>query len=135
MSPSHPLRAGVAAFALVFAAGFGLGTIRTIIVAPQLGETNAVLFELPLMLAVSWLVVGWAAHRWHVQSVDDALTMGVMAFALLLSAELALAVMVFGERWQDWAGNLLRLPGVLGLAAQIAFALMPLFRVVSRRDH
>jgi hypothetical protein len=134
-SQSHPLRAGAAAFALVFVAGFGFGTIRTIIVAPRLGETNAVLLELPAMLAVSWFVVGWAVRRWTVQSVAGALLMGSAALVLLLSAELALAVSLFGERWQDWAANLTRPPASLGFAAQVAFALMPLVRVETRRDH
>ncbi len=135
ISLSHSLRAGAAAFALVFVAGFGFGTVRTIIVAPLLGETNAVLLELPFMLLVSWVAVGWAVGRWNVRSIRSALMMGAFTFALLLSSEIALAVMVFGQRWQDWATNLLHVPGSLGLAAQIAFALMPFFHILSRRSH
>lgn len=135
ISLSHSLRAGAAAFALVFVAGFGFGTVRTIIVAPLLGETNAVLLELPFMLLVSWVAVGWAVGRWNVRSIRSALMMGAFTFALLLSSEIALAVMVFGQRWQDWATNLWHVPGSPGLAAQIAFALMPFFQTLSRRSH
>jgi hypothetical protein len=42
------LRYGLEAFAL----GFGLGIFRTLVVAPALGETVAVLIELPVLLSV-----------------------------------------------------------------------------------
>ena len=40
-------------FALVFAAGFVLGTIRTLWAVPWLGVRTAELVELPIMLGVS----------------------------------------------------------------------------------
>lgn len=41
--------AGLAYFAVVFAAGFALGVLRVLFAMPILGETVAVLFELPVM--------------------------------------------------------------------------------------
>jgi len=49
------LRAGVLYFALVFGAGFALGTIRTLWTAPSFGTRTAELMEMPIMLAVSGL--------------------------------------------------------------------------------
>ena len=40
-------------FAATFAAGFALGTFRTLFLAPRVGEFVAVLIELPIMLAVA----------------------------------------------------------------------------------
>jgi hypothetical protein len=56
------------------------------------------------------------------------LTMGAWAFLLLMLAEMALAVWVFGRSGAAyWAG--FGAPAAqLGLAGQIGFALMPLFR-------
>lgn len=39
--------------AIVFAAGFGLGTIRVLLLAPYFGELTSVVFEIPLMLLLS----------------------------------------------------------------------------------
>ena len=41
----HTFKAGVLYFALVFAAGFALGTIRTLWVMPRLGVSTAELIE------------------------------------------------------------------------------------------
>ena len=49
------LRAGVVYFAVVFATGFALGTVRTLWLAPALGERRAELLETPFMLAACGL--------------------------------------------------------------------------------
>jgi len=41
-------------WAAVFLIGFVLGTLRVLFVAPSVGETAAVLAEMPFMLAASW---------------------------------------------------------------------------------
>jgi hypothetical protein len=45
------LKAGLIYFAIVFGAGFVLGTIRTLWVVPRLGTRMAELMETPIMLA------------------------------------------------------------------------------------
>lgn len=57
--------AGLAYFTLVFAAGFALGTARVLVLLPGVGETTAVLLELPLILTVSWLPAGGSSRDWH----------------------------------------------------------------------
>jgi len=47
------LRPALAYFLPVFALGFVLGTVRTLWLAPMLGELAAVAAELPVMLAAS----------------------------------------------------------------------------------
>jgi hypothetical protein len=39
--------------------------------------------------------------------------------------ESALAVLVFGESLAEWTASLFRIAGIIGLAGQMLFALMP----------
>ena len=120
------IQAGVTYFLTVFAIGFALGTIRVLLVIPRIGETNAVLLELPLMLALSWLVCGWLVRHFVVtQAIPQRLAMGAIAFALLLLAELAVSVLGLGRTPAEHLASYQALGAQLGLAAQILFALMP----------
>ena len=47
------VKAGAIYFALVFGAGFVLGTVRTLWVVPRVGTRTAELTEMPIMLAVT----------------------------------------------------------------------------------
>lgn len=121
------LCAGACYFAIVFAIGFVLGAIRVLLVIPRFGDTNAVLLELPVMLALSWIACAWLARHFAVPpGVGERLLMGGFAFALLMSGELGVSVLGFGRTVaQHFAGY--RTAGVqLGLAAQVGFALFPL---------
>ena len=53
------LKAGTFYFALVFGAGFLLGTIRVLWVAPRFGTRIAELMEAPIMLVVTILTARW----------------------------------------------------------------------------
>jgi hypothetical protein len=59
-------QAGSTYFGLVLALGFALGTLRVLALAPYLGPTGAVLVELPIMLAASWVLCGWLIARFAV---------------------------------------------------------------------
>lgn len=111
-------------FLAIFALGFMLGTIRTLWLAPAIGATAAVLCELPAMLAASW----WLAHRIVRRtrlSPGAALGMGALAFALLMAAEALLAALLVGQSLAQWAGDLVRTPGWIGLSGQVLFGLFP----------
>ena len=122
-------KAGLLYFAGIFALGVVLGTLRTFFVAPRLGDLAAVLLELPVILAASWWLSGGLV-RWLAVPAHAAprLMMGATAFGLLMLAELALSVWVFGRTaGQYWAGYT-ALPMQIGQAGQIGFALFPLLR-------
>lgn len=124
------LKAGVAYFAVVFAFGFLLGTVRVLGLAPRLGETGAVLIELPIILLISWFVCIWLLDRFAVpQQPAPRATMGAAAFALLMAAELGVSLLVLGRTdtghlatYQSWST-------ALGLAAQLGFAAFPLLQM------
>jgi hypothetical protein len=123
--------AGILYFVFIFALGFALGTARVLVVAPLLGEVEAVLLEIPIMLAASWIACGWLVRRFRISpTVGSRLSMGVLALALLMLAEFMVSVFAFERTPAEHLASYLSWSAVLGLAAQIAFAAMPL--VVSR---
>lgn len=121
------VKAGVEYFVIVFAAGFLLGMLRVTVVVPQLGALRAVLIELPIMLAISWVTCRWIITRYTVPgTIIDRLAMGGVAFALLMVAELGLSVLLFKQTVIDHLATYKTAAGVMGLLMQIGFALFPL---------
>lgn len=124
--------AGLRYFAAVFALGFVLGTVRTLFVAdaPGAGRLTGVLIELPVMLAASWFVCGWIVRRHALAPrAVPRLQMGALAFALLMAAEMAVGVALFGRTPIEHLALYRDASYALGLAAQVAFALMPLVQM------
>jgi len=128
---TRAVEAGVTYFAIVFAAGFALGTVRVLLLVPQVGELPAALLELPIMLGISWFVCAKLIARYQVPPrIPARLTMGFVAFGLLMLAELALSLLLFGRSTNDFAQALATPHGMTGLAGQVLFGLMP---VIARR--
>jgi hypothetical protein len=126
---SRSIRAGLLYFAIVFAAGFALGTLRVLVVVPQVGELSAVLAELPILLGVSWVVCGYAIRRCDVDATFDARgAMGLFAFSVLMAVEYLMANVGFGRSLAEHLSRYAEPAQALGLAGQIAFGAMPLFR-------
>lgn len=126
------LAAASAYFALVFALGFLLGTVRTLLVpdAPGAPRLLGVLIELPVMLAASWFLCAYVVRRLEVPATAEArLLMGGLAFLFLLVAELLVGVFLFGRPVAAHFALYRDASYALGLAAQVAFASMPLLQV------
>jgi hypothetical protein len=124
--------AGAAYFAMVFALGFLLGTVRTLFVrdAPGGGRLVGVLVELPIMIAASWFLCWSAVRRFSVApTVAARVAMGGVAFALLLFAELLVGALLFGRTPAAHFALYREASYALGLAAQMAFALLPLLQL------
>ena len=121
------VRFAVLYFAAVFAAGFILGTIRTLLVIPRIGELPAVLLELPVILVIAWIVCGWLMRGQPLRK-SEAIAAGALAFAILMVAETALSVMLFGRTPAEYLASFTQLHGLLGLAGQVVFATFPYVR-------
>lgn len=115
---------GTAYFVTVFAAGFVLGVLRTLVLVPLLGELAAVLVELPLILTIAWLACTRILRRWPL-SPRSALGMGAIAFLLLMAAEAGLSTLLAGRSLAEHLALYSQLPHQLGLAGQLVFALFP----------
>jgi hypothetical protein len=102
---------------------------RVVAVAPQLGAFGATLIELPLMLAASWVTCRWTMRRFEVpERLAARLVVGGLAFALLIGAEILLGITAFSRTWPEQMQAFITPEGLTGLAAQVAFALMPAIR-------
>jgi len=115
---------GLLYFATIFMLGFVLGAMRTLWVMPMVGAAPALLLELPVMLLASWLLASRIVRRAHLSLAASA-AMGALAFILLMTAEALLALFVFDQCVTSWIAGLMRMPGCIGLAGQVAFGLIP----------
>lgn len=119
--------AGIAYFGLVFLLGMILGTIRILLLEPWVGEVTAVLIELPVMLAGSWIACGRLIGRFGVPPRPGSrLVMGGLAFLLLVAAELWLSLFAVGGTVAEHFRSYLEADHLLGLLGQLVFASFPL---------
>jgi len=127
------IKAAMVYWAMIFALGFLLGAIRTYWIVPALGDvTIAVLAEIPFMLAASWWCARTLVRRYAVDRTARRAVMGGLAFALLMAAEATVGLILAGESLSDWLTSLWHMPGILGFASQILFALFPLMQAPLR---
>ena len=125
------MMAALAYWGAVFAPAFALGVVRTLWLAPQIGALAAVAVEVPIVLAISWFAARAAVHRWRLGR-GEAAAMGAVAFALLMLAEWGLAL-GSGQSSAAWLAGMTTAPGMLGLAGQVGFAMMPGVAALVRR--
>lgn len=122
------LIAGGLYFGAVFTLGFLMGVLRVLVASPRLGEVGALVLELPVMLAASWLICDWLMRRFSIdRRPSGSWTMSAVAFVLLLVAEPLGAMLLFGRTPADLFAGYWTAPALLGLASQVAFVLFPLF--------
>lgn len=119
LSGALVLRAGASYFALVFGAGFLLGSIRVPFLVPRLGERAAELLETPVMLAVIFLASRYVVRRFSLEA-QASIFVGLLALALLVGAEFMLAA-AMGRSVMD------RDPvsGAVYLASLLLYAALP----------
>ena len=87
-APTRTARAALAYFALVFGAGFILGSIRVPFLVPRLGERVAELIEMPFMFVIIVFAARFIVKRFALPiAAPLRLSVGIVALALLLIAE------------------------------------------------
>ncbi|WP_149586917.1 hypothetical protein [Tabrizicola flagellatus] len=123
---SHFVKPALAYALPVFALAFCLGALRVTLVEPRIGPLAAVALEVPVVLALSWLVAGAVLRRWP-QDWPRRLAMGALAFLVLMALELATALS-FGQSAAGFLAAMATPAGLLGLAGQVGFGLIPALR-------
>ena len=118
-------RAALTYYGIIFACGTVLGILRNLLLVPRLGSTAATALEIPVMLALSWLVCGAILRRLAVSMrISARIAMGAMALAFLWLSE-ALLAMALGASASSFFTAFTTPAGTLGALAQIAFAAFP----------
>ena len=130
--PARIAIAGTAYFALAFAAGFALGTIRVLAVVPRIGERAAELVEAPLMLAVVVAAARFVVRRFVPGAPAAArLAVGLLGVALLLAVEFTVVLALRGLSPAEYFAGRDPVAGAVYVALLALFAAMP--ALVERR--
>lgn len=124
---------GLIYFAAIFTFAFVMGIARVLVIAPRLGTTAAVLLEVPILIAASW-VVARRLLRDRSFVLHERAAMGAIAFTLTMASEAVLSRVMREESIIEWAASLVTPLGLIGLAGQVAFAAMPVLAGHSRTD-
>ena len=120
-------------FALVLGTGFVLGIFRVPFLVPRIGERWAELAEMPIMAAAIFLSAGYILRRFpEVDSPRRALIVGFLALALLICAELGLAVLLQSQTLAEYIASRDKVSGSVYLVMLLVFALMPRLRLSKR---
>jgi hypothetical protein len=121
------MKAGVLYFALVFGAGFVLGTVRTLWVVPRVGTRKAELMETPIMLVVTIVAARWTVLRLSVSAMWSArLEMGCIALVLMLIAEFGFMLWIRGISIREYLAKRDRVSGTAYYLMLLVFAILPL---------
>jgi hypothetical protein len=124
------LQAGALYFGIVFGAGFVLGAIRTLWIAPRVGTRTAELMEAPIVLVVTIFAARWVVlHLAAPPSLSARLGMGGFALALLLAAEFGLVLWLRGLSIKEYLATRDRVAGTVYYLLLVVFAIMPLLVV------
>jgi hypothetical protein len=125
--PSRTIKAGIAYFALVFGAGFVLGSIRVPFLVPHLGERAAELIEMPFMFVVVLVSARFIINRFSLPAnVLARLGAGFLALGLLVAAEVLLAVALQDRTFDEYVASRDPVSGIVYLVMLALFAVMPL---------
>ena len=122
-------RAAAVYFGIVFGVGFLLAMVRVPFLVPRWGERVAELVEMPFMLVAIFLAAGYVVRKYStVASERGWLVVGVLALAMLLAAELVLAVVLADRSVGDYIAGRDPVSGTVYLGALVMFAVMPWLR-------
>ena len=133
MMVARVLMAGLLYFALTFGAGFVLGSLRILLLAPRIGARAAELAETPVMIAISWFAARWVVRRLEVPpATRPRAGMGLLALALMLVAEFSLVLRLRGITLEEYFATRDPVSGAAYYSALVLLALMPL--IVGRRS-
>ena len=117
-------------FALVLGTGFVLGVLRVLFLVPRIGERSAELAEMPIMAAVIFISAGYILRRFPaVCQPSRSLIAGVLAFLLLVAAELALATVLQDRTVAEFIASRDKVSGSVYFALLLVFAVMPRLRL------
>ena len=117
-------------FFIVFGAGFILGSIRVLLVVPEIGTRWAELLETPVMGTVIYFAAGYLNKRFPLDP-GSRLRVGLVALSYSVAAELTVAVFLQDRSIGDALFNRDPVSGTAFYALLGLFAIMPRCRAAS----
>lgn len=135
------IQAGLAYGAIVLGAGFLLGLVRVPLLVPRIGERWAELVEMPIMAVVIDLAAGHMLRRFpDICSPIRSLITGSLGLALVIAAELTLAVVLQQRSIAQVISSRDQVSGSVYLVMLLILAAMPRLRLsrhqaCASRDH
>ena len=128
------IQAGLAYGAIVLGAGFLLGLVRVPLLVPRIGERWAELLEMPIMAVVIYLAAGHILRRFpDICSPVRSLITGGLALALVIAAELTLAVVLQQRSIAQFISSRDQVSGSVYMVMLLIFAAMPRLRLPRHR--
>ena len=96
-------RAAALYLAMVFGAGFVLGTVRVLVIVPRIGERAAELLELPLMVTIVALAARFITRRFAsaIRGARAWRQVGLIALGCMLAADIGVGVALRGMTLWD----------------------------------
>lgn len=122
------LACGAAYFVVVFAFGFLLGVVRSLWLAPLVGERWAELIEIPIMLVVIYLAVRSLSRRFSLAAHGRAVQagVGILGLILLLAVEIGFVLQLRGLSLAQYIEGRDPVSGSAYALSLLLFAAMPL---------
>ena len=128
------IQAGLAYGAIVLGAGFLLGLVRVPLLVPRIGERWAELLEMPIMAVVIYLAAGHILRRFpDICSPVRSLITGGLALALVIAAELTLALVLQQRSIAQFISSRDQVSGSVYMVMLLIFAAMPRLRLPRHR--
>ena len=128
------LKIGGLYFAIVFAAGFLLGSIRVMWVVPRFGARVAELIEAPIILLVSAVAARWIVHRFReITNAGYWLGVGLVGLGLMILVEFTVILWLRGLSIAEYVANRDPVSSAVYFASLGVFAILPV--LLSRTRH
>lgn len=128
-----PLKLSLIYFLLVFAAGFLLGTLRTLFLLPVMSARYAELLEMPIMLCVIYFSAKIITGKTSPENKNrDHLLIGTLALLFLLIAEFTLVLRLRGISIWEYFTTHDAVSGIAYVFSLVLYLLMPFW--VGKRD-
>lgn len=122
------LKAGIVYFALVFGAGFVLGTIRVFGIVPRFGASAAELVEAPIMLLIIIFAARWVVRYFSLPPTLAArLGAGFLALGLMVGAEITVVLKLRHLTLAQYVAARDPVAGTVYLLLLLVFAITPYF--------
>jgi hypothetical protein len=121
------IRVSVLYFAIVFAAGFVLGTLRVFFMVPLIGVRLAELIEVPIMVLISYITARSLIERFDIPyTLAGRIAMGAIGLGLLLLAEFGFVLWMQRLTINEYIASRDPISGTAYVISLLIFAIFPL---------